>query len=111
MEGYLGETLVDITKHPEYSKYTQSDWAMLYVEMYGGIDGDHHKTWVLDQVSRILKGSPVHVKTAKWDNGHEEDRYTVGEPSQTYLDWVEEMKEYNEETGEYECFYDEGVAP
>lgn len=26
------------------------------IHRYGGIDGAHHKQWVLDQVMRILKG-------------------------------------------------------
>ena len=25
---------------------------------YGGIDGDHHKAWVIDQMVRWLSGSP-----------------------------------------------------
>jgi len=24
--------------------------------MYGGIDGDHHKAWVIDQMVRVLAG-------------------------------------------------------
>ena len=53
---YLGEFPVDVSKHPEYSKWTPADWAMVFIEKYSGIDGDHHKTWVFDQVARILKG-------------------------------------------------------
>ena len=55
MAKYLGETVVDVNTHPEYSKYTNVDWAMLFIEKYGGIDGDHHKAWVLDQATRCLK--------------------------------------------------------
>lgn len=28
--------------------------AMEIIERYGGIDGDHHKQWVIDQVARAL---------------------------------------------------------
>jgi len=112
VQKYLGETPVAVHQHPVYSKYSPTDWAMLYIEKYGGIDGAHHKDWVLDQVARILKGTPVVVKTAKWDNGHSEDRFNTGEPSQQYKDWVIEMLgEYDEENEEYEYSYDEGIAP
>lgn len=110
MEGYLGETEYDIADSI-YHDYTTADWAMLYIESYGQIDGSHHKLWVLDQVARILKGTKVKVKLARWSNGHEEWRFTLDEPSKEYLDWVEEMKDYDEESEEYNYDYDEGVAP
>jgi len=58
MEGFLGETPIDVSTHPQLSKYTSSDWAMLFISKYGQIDGKDHKTWVLDRVSRVLKGTP-----------------------------------------------------
>lgn len=30
--------------------------ALDVIERFGGIDGEHHKTWVLDQVVRALTG-------------------------------------------------------
>lgn len=48
---------------------------------YGGIDGDHHKAWVIDQIVRVLAGDNYEtiVKEAKdgedgpdtyeWDEG------------------------------------------
>lgn len=103
MEGYLGETDVNVAKHPKYKDYTPKDWAMMYIEMYGQIDGDHHSKWVLDQVARILHGTPVLMKIASWKNGHTEERFNTGEPSKSYLDWVERMTEENG--------YDDGIAP
>lgn len=52
---------------------------------YGQIDGDHHKTWVIDQTVRILTG----------------DKYN------------EFVKEYeiDEETGEKEWTWKNGIAP
>lgn len=52
---------------------------------YGQIDGDHHKTWVIDQMVRILTG----------------DKYN------------EFVKEYeiDEETGEKEWTWKSGIAP
>ena len=110
MQGYLGEFPVDIEKHDVFSKYTSVDWAMLFIEMYGGIDGAHHKNWVLDQVSRVLKGTPVIVTLAKWGNGECEYRHTLGEPSKAYLDWRELMLD-RDENGEPQYGYEEGTPP
>lgn len=111
MEGYLGETIVK-AEETEFKDFTPADWAMYFVERYGGIDGAHHKDWVLDQVARVLKGTPLVIKLARWDNGHKEYRVSTGEPSQEYKDWVLEMMgEYDEEFGDYEYGYDEGIAP
>lgn len=113
MNKFLGEFPVDVATHPEYSKYTQADWAMVFVEKYGQIDGSHHKLWVLDQVARILKGTPVIVVQARWENHVTEDRFTVNDPpSKGYTEWVKEMRgKYNFDQDEYEYFYDEGIAP
>lgn len=110
MATYLGETPVDVTQHPKYSKYTPTDWAMLFISRYGQIEGDHHRAWVLDQVSQILKGTQVQVSLASWDNGESEYRYELGEPSQAYKDWVEAMLE-RDEHGEPQYDYDPGIAP
>ena len=57
------------------------DEAIEMATKYGGIDGDHHKAWVLDQICRILLGPDYeqHVKEAcdgedgpdtySWDEG------------------------------------------
>jgi hypothetical protein len=108
MEGYLGETIVH-QRDTEFSGYKEADWAMYFLECYGGIDGAHHKDWVLDQMARCLKGTPIIIKEAKWDNGHKEYRVSTGEPSQEYLDWVIEMKDG--EDGPETYGYDEGIAP
>lgn len=111
---FLGEFPVDVSKHPEYSKYTPIDWAMLFIGKYGQIDGGHHKQWVLDQAARILKGTPVIVVQARWTNHEPEDRFTVGEPSEAYLQWVKDMKGPWVKTKAYEGWeygYDEGIAP
>lgn len=51
---------------------------------YGGIDGAHHKDWVIDQVTRILTGSG-------------------------YKDFVKEAKKG--ENGPDTYSWDEGIAP
>jgi hypothetical protein len=106
MEDYLGEFDIDLT-NTMYAAFTPVDWAMHWIERYGQIDGDHHKAWVLDQIARILKGTPVIVKEARWGNGLTEFRPRLDEASDEYFTWVEEMKG---EDGE-ECDYSIGVPP
>lgn len=112
MEGYLGETPITLLEGTPFEGYTPKDWALCYIGCYGSIDGAHHKTWVLDQVARILHGTPVLVKLARWDNGHTEFRFETGDPSAEYLAWVEEQRgEFDKESGFYEYRYDKGIAP
>lgn len=109
MEGYLGETLVDVNE-TEFKDFSPTDWAIYYIERFGQFDGAHHKQWVLDQTVRILKGTKVIVKEAKWKNGEKEYRIMLDEPTEEYKQWVKEM--LGELVGdEYEYDYDEGIAP
>jgi hypothetical protein len=108
MKKYLGETKVDLSK-TKYSKYTPQDWAILWIEMYSGIDGSHHKDWLIDQIVRILKGTKVNLKVAKWEDGTEDNRFSLEDPPKVYWDWVKEMK--NGEDGEDTYDYDFGIAP
>ena len=111
-KGYLGETPVTTLEGTPFEGYGPNEWALQYIGSYGQIDGGHHKQWVLDQVVRILKGTPVEVVLAKWKDGTQEYRYTTAdEPSAEYLAWVEVMKQIDPETGEAEYGYDEGIAP
>jgi phage terminase large subunit-like protein len=108
MSKYLGQTIVD-HKSTKYKDYTINDWVMYFIECYGGYDGAHHKDWVLDQVARILKGTPIIIELAKWSCGTEEYRISTAEPSQEYVDWVIEME--NGEDGEDTYDYSIGIAP
>jgi hypothetical protein len=105
---YLGEFPVDVSTHSVYSKWTVSDWAMLFIARYGSIDGGHHKQWILDQVARILKGTSVDVFEARWTNHEPEVRFRVAEhPSEAYTQWVKDMT-----SGDNEGYdYDTGIAP
>jgi hypothetical protein len=97
---YLGEFPVSPGL---FATWTTADWALYFINRYGGIDGGHHKTWILDQVARILHGSPVHVVEARWDNGDAEYRVSVG-ASAVYRTWVEGRKSDGDD-------WDGGVAP
>jgi len=68
---------------------------------------------VIDQVVRILNGTPVVVVEARWDGHEPEDRFTVAAPpSEKYQNWVKEMLgECDAENAVYEYGYDEGIAP
>lgn len=109
MEGYLGEFPVEISESP-YAEFTPEKWATYWIGSYGQIHGAHHKLWVLDQVVRILKGTPVIVTLAKWSNGYQEYRHTLGEPTAEYHAWVEMMLDRDED-GEPQYAYDVGIAP
>lgn len=45
--------------------------ALDFAIRYGGIDGAHHKDWVIDQMVRALTGCPVVTETAKDYRGEE----------------------------------------
>lgn len=113
MAKYLGSEIIDPAQTKEFKNHTQHDWAMYFIECYGQIDGAHHKTWVLDQVARILKGTPVVVEIARWDDGNQEYRVSVSEEiSEQYSIWRQEMLgEFDEDNGFYEYGYDDGIAP
>lgn len=86
------------------SDWTQKMWVLEYIKVYGGIDGDHHKLWVLDQVARILHGTIVLVTEVYWSDGSREIRFKTGKPSSSYLEWVKSI----EDSGNR---YETGVAP
>ena len=108
MNDYMGQFLVDIST-TRYANFTPADWALEYIVRYGGIDGSHHKTWVMDQCVRILKGTPVVLMEARWGNGAKELRFWTDKPSQGYSDFVKEL--CNGEDGPDTYSYDEGIAP
>jgi hypothetical protein len=107
MDGYLGEFPVKLKDTP-FATFTGADWALYYIERYGGIDGDHHKQWLIDQIARILNGAPVHVVEARWSGGHTEYRVRVG-TSDKYTAWVTEMKAG--EDGPESNGWEEGIPP
>jgi len=108
MQGYLGEKKVDIKK-TEYKDYQPKDWALRWIQTYGGIDGDHHKAWVLDQVARILHETPIIMTIASWENGHTEERFVLDDATTEYHEWVGKCKDG--EDGPETYGYDEGIAP
>ena len=108
MSKYLGEKTFPIEETP-HKGYTEKDWALYFIERYGQYDGGHHKQWTLDQIVRVLKGTPVIIVQASWDNGQKEWRVATGKPSKEYKKWVKDMCKGEDGPNTYE--YDEGIAP
>jgi hypothetical protein len=100
-----------VLTHPKYSKFTPADWALLWIQLYGGFDQAHHKDWVLAQVARILNNTEVIVKTARWDTGQEEDRFTLAEDSEQFKAWrmAVEGEVYSDGSTEWE--FSDGIPP
>lgn len=65
--------------------------ALKVAFQFGGVDGAHHKTWVIDQMVRALTGC------------------TEGKKTQEYGKFVFDAK--NGEDGPNTYDYDEGIAP
>jgi hypothetical protein len=66
------------------SEQTGAEKALDLIHSYGGIDGGHHKQWVLDQVVRALAGD-------------------------AYAQWVADYQAGEDGPETYE--WDEGIAP
>lgn len=50
---------------------TEAESAMRFIEQYGGIGGEHHKAWVIDQVARALLGDGYEDWVAEWESGQD----------------------------------------
>jgi hypothetical protein len=50
--------------------------AIEVAERYGGIDGGHHKQWVIDQMIRALKAHKYEEWVEGWEG--DEDEWDVG---------------------------------
>lgn len=100
---------VDTKTHPVFSAYTPADYAMAFIEKNAYIDGAMHKAWLIDQVSRILKGTPVRVFKTFVDSEDDIRTYLdmfdfeIGAPSKDYETWRAHMDTHES--------YNPGYAP
>lgn len=94
-EGYAPDGDVLITKALEIAKD-------------GGIDGAHHKAWVIDQMVRALTGCPMVTRTAKDANGATYEYEAQGESAE-YTAWVAGFRDGDDGPNTYE--WDCGIAP
>lgn len=90
--------------------------ALEYVVRFGGIDGDHHKAWVIDQVTRALTGCPMETKTSTDVRGKPYSYQAQGK-SKEYLKLVTEAKDGEDGPNTYDWSegsrdnWDEGIPP
>lgn len=74
----------------------------------GSIDGDHHKTWVIDQMIRHLTNCPTETRPATDTHGNQYTYAALGE-SDEYTAWVAAHNDGEDGPNTYE--WDEGIAP
>ena len=74
----------------------------------GGIDGAHHKMWVIDQMVRALTGCPVVSDTARDCNGELYTFQRQGE-SDAYRRWVQDFQHGDD--GPHTYAWDVGIVP
>lgn len=87
---------------------SRSDKALDYAVQYGGIDGNHHKAWVIDQMVRALTGCPEIQETATDANGREYTYTSQGE-SDEYKKLVADARAGSDGPETYD--WDVGIAP
>ena len=75
----------------------------------GGVDGGHHKMWVIDQMVRALTGCPMERRAATDYRGQPYEYETQGE-SDEYRDWVSDYEVGDGDGSEY-ASWDTGIAP
>ena len=81
--------------------------ALAIALRYGGIDGDHHKAWVIDQMVRALTGCPMVPKRMVSDG--KPYTYDVQGESKAYAAFVAEARIGDDGPDTYEWWV--GVAP
>jgi len=82
--------------------------ALDIANRYGGIDGGHHKMWVIDQMVRALTGCPVVVESGV-DSAGVAYTYETQGASEEYRAWVQAHRDGEDGPETYD--WDEGVAP
>ena len=74
----------------------------------GGIDGDHHKMWCIDQMVRALTGCPTEKRVRMDCHGAPYSYHAQGE-SEEYRQWVAEYSAGQDGPESYS--WDEGTPP
>jgi len=88
---YIGTFSVDQATHPDFKDKTAVDWAVEFA--VDGIlnDSTRVKHQKLDDIARVLKGTPVDVVEKRWDDGTIEHVPTLGAPSEDYISLRQEL--------------------
>ncbi len=75
---------------------------------YGGIDGAHHKDWIIDQVTRALTGCPEVINRVSNSEGESYTFELLGENNE----YSEFVRDYcNGEDGPRTYAWEVGIAP
>lgn len=82
--------------------------ALSIAMKYGGTDGDHHKSWVIDQMVRTLTGCPTVQEKETDANGKIFTYPALGE-SEDYLDFVRRARAGKDGPETYD--WKIGIAP
>lgn len=82
--------------------------ALFVAFQSGGVDGGHHKQWVIDQMVRALTGCPIENSTAIDCNGVEYTFPRQGE-SEEYLELIRAFKDGEDGPDSYK--WSEGTPP
>ena len=77
--------------------------ALEYADSYGGIDGGHHKMWVIDQMVRALTDCPM-IDDHAYDYKQRLYSFKRQGESKTYKKFVQDRKDSGHD-------WDEGIAP
>lgn len=72
--------MADEAKSGDESPDTPIEKALQIAYQYGGIEGDHHRAWVIDQMVRALTGDDYE----KWVTDH-----NAGEDGPATYEWDE----------------------
>ena len=82
--------------------------ALRLIHDLGGIDGGHHKQWLLDQIVRTLTGCPIETREAVDSRGASFTHEVLGE-SDAYREWVRAFEDGEDGPRTYE--WDTGCPP
>jgi len=82
--------------------------ALDYAVRFGGIDGDHHKAWVIDRIVRALTRCPM-IEVQKTSHNGITYTFQIQGESTEYLQLVADAKAGDDGPETYE--WNVGIAP
>lgn len=101
--------MTDAITLPATNKSERIEKALSIAVAYGGIDGAHHKDWVIDQMVRALTGCPVETLTQTPRGGGEPYTYQAQGESENYKELV--ANACDGEDGPQTYSWETGIAP
>lgn len=100
----------DFEKSPEtMTEAERIAAALALASNYGGIDGDHHKMWVIDQMVRVMTGSPIVKSPVLLDGGGNNYTFDMLGESEAYEAFVSTHNDDEDGSDTYQWVT--GIAP